>query len=76
LREAITVDPYNEHLHHRTITALLELGDHSAAARLHDAYLTRLDQTGLEPGGDIVTALAPQLSAHTGPTRHTGFGRR
>ena len=70
------MDPYNEHLHHRAITALLDLGDHTAAARLHDAYLTRLDQAGLQPGSDIVTALAPQLSAHTGPARHTGFSRQ
>jgi hypothetical protein len=29
------VDPYNEHLHRRDITALTELGDRAAARRLY-----------------------------------------
>jgi DNA-binding SARP family transcriptional activator len=56
LREAITVDPYNEQLHHRTITALADLGNHTAAARLLDTYLERLARAGLHPGS-VVTKL-------------------
>jgi DNA-binding SARP family transcriptional activator len=60
LRQAITVDPYNERLHHRTITALADLGNHTAAARLHDAYLDRLTTAGLQP--DVgTTELEPHL---------------
>jgi DNA-binding SARP family transcriptional activator len=81
LREAITVDPYNERLHHRTITALIDLGNHTAAARLHDAYLDRLRQAGLQPGSSIIQ-LEPHLSPRarvTSPatknpsTSHTSF---
>jgi two-component SAPR family response regulator len=57
LREAITVDPYNEHLHHRTIAALPDLGDHPAATRLHAAYLARLTNTGLQPGTSTTPAI-------------------
>jgi DNA-binding SARP family transcriptional activator len=49
LRQAIVVDPYNEHLHHRAITALADLGNHTAAARLRDTYLERLATAGLQP---------------------------
>ena len=52
LREAITVDPYNDHLHHRAVDTLIDLGDHTAATRLHDIYLQRLTTAGLQPSSD------------------------
>jgi DNA-binding SARP family transcriptional activator len=60
LRQAITVDPYNEQLHHRTISALTDLGNHTAAARLLDTYLERLATAGLQPGS-IVTKLGQRV---------------
>jgi DNA-binding SARP family transcriptional activator len=53
LSEAITVDPYNEDLHRRAITTLIDVGDHAAAARLRDIYLHRLAAAGLQPSTDV-----------------------
>jgi DNA-binding SARP family transcriptional activator len=53
LREAISVDPYNEDLHRRAINTLIDLGDQAAAARLHDAYLHRIAVAGLQPSTDM-----------------------
>jgi hypothetical protein len=60
LRQAITVDPYNQQLHHRTITALADLGNHTAAARLLDTYLERLATAGLQPAS-IITKLGQRV---------------
>jgi DNA-binding SARP family transcriptional activator len=72
LREAISVDPYNEHLHRRAITALTALGDHAAARRLYDAYTSRLTTGGLQPGPDI-RRLADEVASAggTAPRRST-----
>jgi len=63
LREAITVDPYNEDLHHRTISALIAIGDHPAATRLYHTYTHRLTVAGLTPSthlNDLVIQISLQ----------------
>jgi DNA-binding SARP family transcriptional activator len=69
LREAINVDPFNEQLHRRAITALIELGDHAAGRRLYEAYLSRLTTAGLQPGPDI-HGVAEQLASAGGTVPH------
>lgn len=64
LREAITVDPYNEDLHRRAISALIDLGDHIAAARLYQTYTHRLTTAGLRPSTHL-NDLANQITTPT-----------
>ncbi|MEV8510505.1 bacterial transcriptional activator domain-containing protein [Actinoplanes sp. NPDC051475] len=52
LGEAVTLNPYNQHLHHRLVTALVKLGDHDAADRLREAYDARLLEAGLLKNDD------------------------
>jgi DNA-binding SARP family transcriptional activator len=65
LRDAIAVDPYNEHLHDRTITALTAVGDHTAAARLRETYTGRLAAAGLQPRAGVTTGTTTSLDAAT-----------
>ncbi|MET7752702.1 BTAD domain-containing putative transcriptional regulator [Micromonospora sp. NPDC005367] len=52
LQGAIRIDPYNAELHARTMNALTALGEHDAAAQLHEAYIRRLIEAGLDPVDD------------------------
>jgi DNA-binding SARP family transcriptional activator len=64
LRHASAVDPYNEDVHRRTLTALIGIGDHSAAARLYDTYTQRLSAAGLRPSTNLIQ-LAERITATT-----------
>ncbi|MGW5669820.1 AfsR/SARP family transcriptional regulator, partial [Micromonospora sp. NPDC003776] len=67
LQQGIRVDPYNADLHVRAMNVLAALGDHDAAAELHDSYSRRLAEAGLEPGNELrETAARPSNSAVPG----------
>ena len=61
LREAINLDPYNEHLHQQAIQALAAIGDYTAITTLHESYTRRLGVAGLEPAVELA-ALVTQLT--------------
>ncbi|SIR90697.1 transcriptional activator domain-containing protein [Micromonospora avicenniae] len=56
LQGAIRIDPYNAELHARTMNALGALGEHDAAAQLHEGYIRRLIEAGLDPVDDARAA--------------------
>jgi DNA-binding SARP family transcriptional activator len=73
LHDAIAVDPYNEDVHRRTIAALIDIGDHTAAARLYDTYTQLLGNAGLRPSTEL-TDLAARIT--TKKTSDTDTPRR
>jgi len=61
LREAINLDPYNEHLQQQAIQALAAIGDYTAITTLHESYTRRLRTAGLKPTAEL-TALVAELT--------------
>lgn len=62
LQAGIRIDPYNAELHRHAGQVLTALGDHEAAARLHDRYQQTLTRAGL----DDDTAAHPVTSTTIG----------
>ncbi|WP_435204946.1 hypothetical protein [Micromonospora sp. bgisy143] len=63
LQAGIRIDPYNADLQTRAVTALIALGDHSAADHMRQGYARRLAAAGIVPTNTDLTTLTPDRSA-------------